>query len=573
MTPSYLDARRTRPLTVAQKLGFERAARPIREAMGRRERSRTVTRDLLAPGGRRLVWAGGQWLVSTEVDGVAPARLAVESYERVRGALDGAGVGHAVVSRTELRSFQLAIDDDDWARALDALVRGGADDPVYLDLPARTVRGNVVRRAMHVSEPAALVAARAAASGRVLTLVTDTTSGRTYGRNVACELQRWLRSDGLVHPPAGNETAQYVGEPDFDDRVEVSHRLGGSETRLARAAAPDPTLVGFPVDAVYMWVDGDDPHWRARFARARGVEPDVEAAPAEEDATAPWRFRDRDELLYSLRSLEMYAPWIRDVYLVTDDQAPVWLDLDHPRLHLVRHRDIFRDPAALPVFNSHAIGSQLHHVDGLSEHFLVLNDDVLFGAPTPPEHFFTGGGVVRFRPSRQRSPLVSRDLLSEIENARLNAADLLESDFGRRCSALFAHTPLPQRVSVAHELEERYPEAYDRTMRSRFRDRQDVETNAWLQLNYLLLTGRAVESGVRYDYFNVGDPAARRRLTASLARERSQVLCLNDGPSEDGVDYEEWLVETLATHFPRPSSFELPRERWRTSTALRTSPA
>ena len=33
------------------------------------------------------------------------------------------------------------------------------------------------------------------------------------------------------------------------------------------------------------------------------------------------RFRDNDELKYSLRGLEMYAPWIRNVYIVTNGQV------------------------------------------------------------------------------------------------------------------------------------------------------------------------------------------------------------------------------------------------------------
>lgn len=554
-------------LTVAEKLGIERLARPLRTALERRERRRPGTRALLGRDDRHLVWTGGQVLVSQKVPGVSPGRLAVAAYERVRAVLDDAAIGHVVVSRSELRSFQVAVDEADWDRALDALAHRYGDSTVYLDLAARTVRGNTVRRALHPADPEAIDAARDSSIVRVFALTTDSVSERTYGRNVACELQRWNRSDGVVRPSGPNETAQFVSADMFDDRVEVTNRVGATEARLAAAAAQDPALVDFPIDVVYMWVDGEDPRWQARFDRARGVVREDVPAP-DGEATAPWRFRDRDELLYSMRSLEMYAPWIRNVYLVTDDQAPVWLDLDHPHLHVVSHRGIFRDTSALPVFNSHAIGSQLHHVEGLSEHFLVLNDDVMFGAPTPPEHFFTGSGIVRFRPSRTRSPLAAREHLSEIENARLNAADLLEADFGRRCSALFTHMPLPQVVSVAHELEQRYPDAYDRTMRSRFRNRSDVETNAWLQLNYLLLTGRAVESRVRYDYFNVGEPAARERLASSLAREHAQVLCINDGPSEDGVDYDEWLVTTLATYFPRPSSFELPRERWRSSTSL-----
>ena len=39
---------------------------------------------------------------------------------------------------------------------------------------------------------------------------------------------------------------------------------------------------------------------------------------------------------YSLRSIEKYAPWVRKVFIVTNGQIPNWLNLDNPRLHIVR---------------------------------------------------------------------------------------------------------------------------------------------------------------------------------------------------------------------------------------------
>jgi hypothetical protein len=34
------------------------------------------------------------------------------------------------------------------------------------------------------------------------------------------------------------------------------------------------------------------------------------------------RFRDSEELRYSLRSLVKYAPWVRKIFIVTDNQIP-----------------------------------------------------------------------------------------------------------------------------------------------------------------------------------------------------------------------------------------------------------
>src|SRR5699024_104385 len=101
-----------------------------------------------------------------------------------------------------------------------------------------------------------------------------------------------------------------------------------------------------PIDLVYTWVDGTDPAWRSRMLAERdGVDPDA----VEESATAESRFASRDELRFSLRSVEYYASWFNHIYLVTDGQVPDWLDLNHPKLTVVDHKEIFADTTVLPV--------------------------------------------------------------------------------------------------------------------------------------------------------------------------------------------------------------------------------
>ena len=48
------------------------------------------------------------------------------------------------------------------------------------------------------------------------------------------------------------------------------------------------------------------------------------------------RFADSEELRFCLRSVAQHAPWVRMVFLVTNGQAPHWLDTDHPQVKLVR---------------------------------------------------------------------------------------------------------------------------------------------------------------------------------------------------------------------------------------------
>jgi hypothetical protein len=101
------------------------------------------------------------------------------------------------------------------------------------------------------------------------------------------------------------------------------------------------------------------------------------------------RFYDNNELKYSLRSLEKYAPWFRNIYIVTNGQVPDWLNLTNSRVKLVKHEEIFPNKSHLPTFNSAAIETHLHRIKGLSKNFVYFNDDLLLTKPIWPDDFYT----------------------------------------------------------------------------------------------------------------------------------------------------------------------------------------
>jgi hypothetical protein len=49
---------------------------------------------------------------------------------------------------------------------------------------------------------------------------------------------------------------------------------------------------------------------------------------------------DNDEMKFSLRSVEKFAPWVRHIFIVTNGQIPSWLDLSNPRITLVTHEQV-----------------------------------------------------------------------------------------------------------------------------------------------------------------------------------------------------------------------------------------
>ena len=114
------------------------------------------------------------------------------------------------------------------------------------------------------------------------------------------------------------------------------------------------------------------------------------------DDIAENRFFDNDELKYSLRSIEKYAPWFRYIYIVTNGQIPSWLNLSNPKIRLVNHKDIFPNQTHLPTFSSPAIESHLHRINGLSKRFVYFNDDILLGKRIWPEDFITRSNGFKF---------------------------------------------------------------------------------------------------------------------------------------------------------------------------------
>lgn len=324
-------------------------------------------------------------------------------------------------------------------------------------------------------------------------------------------------------------------------------------------ATPRPSIFDFrePVDLVYTWVDGEDPAWLERKAQHSGKHARGILNPS---AMHESRFVSHDELRYSLRSVAMYANWVRKVFIVTDDQVPPWLDRSNPRIEVIDHAKIFRDPSVLPVYNSHAIESQLHHIDDLAQHYLYLNDDFFFGRPVTPELFFHANGISKFFLSTAVLDLdePSRGDLPVMSAAKRNRA-LIEAEFGVTVTRKFRHTPHPQLRDVLEIMEKRHPDAFARVAGARFRHPQDLSIPSALHHYYAYSLARAVPGEIDYLYQDIALATMRRRLD-NLARSRGvDVFCLNDHHSDTArlTARRRLMGRFFERYFPVPSEFEL----------------
>ena len=115
-----------------------------------------------------------------------------------------------------------------------------------------------------------------------------------------------------------------------------------------------------PVDVVYTWVNGSDPNFQASLGST-----DLGAKTNKQDVTTN-RFEDFNQLLYSVRSIEMYAPWVRKIWVATNGQHATWLYEGNVHIEVVPHEKIFQTKDDLPTFNFHGIEVHLHQIPGLS---------------------------------------------------------------------------------------------------------------------------------------------------------------------------------------------------------------
>ena len=319
------------------------------------------------------------------------------------------------------------------------------------------------------------------------------------------------------------------------------------------------------VDVVYLWVDGSDPFWRSRRRQAR-----QQLTPNDQHDLAAYsdvegRFRDNDELRFSLRSLEQFFPHHGHVYLVTDRQTPRWLS-NHPRLTVIDHRDLLPS-ASLLTFDSGHIESYIHRIANLSERYFYFNDDVILGAPLKLQDWFFEGGV--FVGWSQEAPVSDEALQPDstaLENAcRRSIAWLRAESAGVNQPPYvgdfrtFSHAPRPMLKSVLTTLEDIAPELFESVRSTVFRNWEHPALVSDFVLRWSLRYGFARVKEYQFAHVSTGAPDASELLRDITQRLGAiDFFCVNDTTDNALTDDPRLssVRSALEAMFPTPSAFE-----------------
>ncbi len=470
------------------------------------------------------------WLVSHVVESTSPRTAMTSNREHLEAILEREGIAYRRIPIESANRFRLAVVDVDRAAVWDALTRNAlANSYLYADLKSDPPSINLTTQSSSGASPNFDEATVWRYFECESAAGTDLTMGDLFG----CEIEFWTQVDGALVASRWNRMVT---------RVSVD---GFSESLPDGLPFFDEPL--FPVDVVFTWVDGEDPNWLAR--KNDGLRA-IGAAPVS-DAGHDSRFVSRDELKSALRSLEIYADFVRHVYVVTADQVPGWL-IQTDRLTVIDHRAIIPEEV-LPTFNSHVIEARLHHIEGLSEQFIYMNDDFLFGRRVSKDQFFTGNGLSKFYLSKA---LISTDPHLTVDRAAQNTQQLIREAFGRVVTQKFKHAPYSLRRSVLYEIEERFPAIVERTLKATFRSSTDLPIASSFHHYYGYMTGQAVSDDLQSRYIDVGSELFEVDAARLVRLRNYDTLCVNDGGEIVTESRDAAIREFLVELQPNAASWE-----------------
>ena len=323
----------------------------------------------------------------------------------------------------------------------------------------------------------------------------------------------------------------------------------------------------YPIDLVYLWCEDNPQRQKLRneWKEKLGIMTNKDTNSIR--ITTKGRFVSNDELKYSLRSVEKYAPWIRNIYIVTDNQVPKWLNLKHPKVKIIDHKQIL-PASARPNFNAFAIEFAIVNIPGLSEHFLYANDDMMFGDKVEPGDFFKDGKPIYILGSKMPKTLTEEENYAIVID---NSYKLITTKFGTNYSQIRRwpyHNVDPYTKTNILNANKDFKQGIEETLNSHFRSNKNlhrpiytyysilsgngyykVQTRAGLYNLKSKLFGKFKPVGLYVDIHNI------KLLPKKLEENNYKLFCTNDSQNVTDCDRANYR-SVMEQIFPDKSAFE-----------------
>ena len=295
------------------------------------------------------------------------------------------------------------------------------------------------------------------------------------------------------------------------------------------------------VDLVYTWVDGNDPDYLRTYNQYATIPKDIN----------PERTRDTYNMLkYSLRSVEQYLTWIRNIYIVTArPQKPEWLNIDHPQINVIHHDEII-DPQYLPTFNYNTIESYMHKIPGLSEYYLYSCDDFLFGSPVYLKDYIDEDGRITVFGS-----FFGENLKFRIYERKNDIVPI----------GLVEHQPLFFKKSYVEDLQNHYQDLFHESRLTKFRRGSNV-TMQKVYKQWMLTHHPDKSKAIKlkqllkiHTFHKIKNNYKKQvKALSKLKNKAPKFFCLNDDQRDpQNPKVIELVRNFLEQQYPKKSEFEI----------------
>lgn len=290
------------------------------------------------------------------------------------------------------------------------------------------------------------------------------------------------------------------------------------------------------VDVVFTWVNDAEIEWRKKFKKyKKDLNPSYESSSDE-------RYSNSNEIVYSVRSVLKFMPWVNRIYIVTDDQTNLDL-INEDKVRFIFHRSIIPEKY-LPTFNSHVIEAHLHKIDGLSEDFIYFNDDVFVARYLEKEHFFKKNGLSSVFFSNKKISDLKK--ITPTSKASLNSKRLIEKSFNCVIDSYFIHTYFPLKKSVYEYVWASYSNEIELFLAEKFRSERDLNLASFFVPWVSFLLGKSTPDFDICYYFNHRSSASRLYWEVLLEKKNlPHSFCANDFYGGSHVVKSDHLEEKL----------------------------